>query len=287
MDENPSNQELAAGPRVTALIVSRNCAEALSRSLAALEKSTDREALEIVVVDMGSRDESASMDTQFPAVNMLRLPKYFGSAKALNIGIRTAKGEFILLLPPGIEVMPETIGVLLNRLESDSDAAAVCTGIAEAYALPSAEDLKAFWKTGQFRNPLPVETSAEAVAVEFPINIAMMIRRGFLAGMNYFDQKYGNFGPQLDLCYRIRTAGKKILVLPRVRVNGEPALQPVVNPLHAADRVNGAAVYLGKVSGFGASIGFRVGATLGALGGGDLKTFFALLMGQKIDGTQE
>jgi hypothetical protein len=115
----------------------------------------------------------------------------------------------------------------------------------------------------------------------------MLIRRGFLAGMNYFDAKYGNFGPELDLCYRIRTGGKKILALPGVRVAGKSALQPVESPLHAADRVNGAAVYLGKALGMGAAIGFRLGAIFGALGHGELKTFFGLVSGQKIDGTQE
>ena len=236
---------------------------------------------------MGSRDGSATLDAEFPAVNMLRLPKYFGSTKALNIGIRTAKGEFILLLPPGIEVMPDTIGRLLARLESDSDAAAVCTGVQEAYALPAAEALKTFWRTGRFPGAKPVDQSAEAVPVEFIFGAPMLIRRGFLAGMNYFDAKYGNFGPQLDLCYRIGTAGKKILVLPGLKVAGESALQPMADTLNAADRVNGASVYLGKASGFGAAIGFRIGAALGALTSGELKIFIALLMGQKIDGTQE
>jgi hypothetical protein len=51
--------------------------------------------------------------------------------------------------------------------------------------------------------------------------------------------------------------------------------------------VNGAAVYLGKALGMGAAIGFRLGAIFGALGHGELKTFFGLVSGQKIDGTQE
>jgi N-acetylglucosaminyl-diphospho-decaprenol L-rhamnosyltransferase len=287
MEETPSTQELAVGPRVTTLIVTRNCADALSRSLTALAKSANPETLETVVVDMGSRDGSGTLDAEFPSIQLLRLPKYFGSTKALNIGIRTAKGEFVLLLPPGIEVMPDTIGRLLARLESDSDAAAVCTGVDQTYALPSSDALKEFWRTGRFPGAQPIDPSAESVTVEFPYGAAMLIRRGFLAGMNYFDAKYGNFGPELDLCYRIRTGGKKILAWPGVRVAGKSALQPVESPLHAADRVNGAAVYLGKALGMGAAIGFRLGAIFGALGHGELKTFFGLVSGQKIDGTQE
>src|SRR5690348_16101917 len=77
-----------AQPRVTALVVSYFNIDALRRCIAALEKSKDREALEIIVVDKGSQDGSAMIDTEFPHITVLRLPRNFGNAKALNIGMR-------------------------------------------------------------------------------------------------------------------------------------------------------------------------------------------------------
>ena len=49
--------------------------------------------LQIIVVDNGSRDGSASLDSEFPAAQFLRLPQNFGLTKALNIGIRASDGR--------------------------------------------------------------------------------------------------------------------------------------------------------------------------------------------------
>src|SRR5579863_2709655 len=101
-------EEPAPAPKVTALIFSYDSAPALRRCLAALEGSKDREAIEILVVDCGSHDESPQLDTEFSGVTILRLPRYFGRTKALNIGTRTAAGEYLFFLTPQVEVMPDT-----------------------------------------------------------------------------------------------------------------------------------------------------------------------------------
>src|SRR5258708_1266842 len=120
MEEQPNP------PRVTALIVSYNNTAALRRSIQALERSAGREALEILVVDNGSQDECPRLDAVFPGVVFLRLPRNFGKTKALNIGMRTAAAELILFLEPEVEVRPETVSALADKLDADNEAAAVC-----------------------------------------------------------------------------------------------------------------------------------------------------------------
>src|SRR5580692_6459255 len=122
----PPAAEQPSGPRVSAVLVAYNQAPALRRAIAALERSQDRERLEILVVDCGSQDESPRLDSEFPAVQILRLPQHFGATRALNIAMRTAKAEFVLLLSPSVEVAPETVTLLATRLEDDPTAAAVC-----------------------------------------------------------------------------------------------------------------------------------------------------------------
>src|SRR5438876_9600980 len=99
----PLQEEQAPTPKVTALIFSYDNAPGLRRCLAALENSNDRQLIEILVVDCGSHDESPGMDSEFPNVTMLRLPRYFGRTKALNIGTRTAAGEVLFFLTPEVE----------------------------------------------------------------------------------------------------------------------------------------------------------------------------------------
>src|SRR5690349_11993179 len=81
-------EEQAPAPKVTALIFSYDSAPALRRCLAAIEGSNDRNTIETLVVDCGSHDESPQLDSEFPEVTILRLPRYFGRTKALNIGTR-------------------------------------------------------------------------------------------------------------------------------------------------------------------------------------------------------
>src|SRR5271168_1992737 len=135
----PIGEEQAPPPKVTALIFSYDSAPALRRCLAALEGSNDRALIEILVVDCGSHDESPQLDYEFEGVTILRLPRYFGRTKALNIATRTAAGEHLFLLSPEVEVLPTTIPALLARLESDSEAAAVCPLLLDTESRPAAQ----------------------------------------------------------------------------------------------------------------------------------------------------
>src|SRR5271156_1055865 len=107
--EQPLAEQPAPSPKVTALVFSYDSAPALRRCVAALEGSNDRATIEILVVDCGSPDESPQIDSEFPGITILRLPRYFGRTRALNIGTRTAAGEFLLIMTPDVEVLPTTV----------------------------------------------------------------------------------------------------------------------------------------------------------------------------------
>src|SRR6202049_2477790 len=83
-EPKPLEEEQAPAPKVTALVFSYDSAPALRRCLAALEGSNDRALIEILVVDCGSPDERPQLDTEFPEITILLLPRYFGRPKALN-----------------------------------------------------------------------------------------------------------------------------------------------------------------------------------------------------------
>src|SRR5215472_5828837 len=102
----PVTEEIT-GPRVSVVLVAFNQAPQLRRAVQALENSKERDRLEILVVDCGSQDGSSQLDTELPAINMLRLPHHFGAAKAMNIAVRTAKAELVFFLSPDVEVQPD------------------------------------------------------------------------------------------------------------------------------------------------------------------------------------
>lgn len=277
------------GPRVSAILVALNQIEPLRRAVAALERSTDRERLEILVVDLGSDDGSAQLDSEFPAIVTLRLPHNFGATKAMNVSTRTAKSDLVFYLSPDVEVEPDTVRKLADKLEEDSDAAAVCPllideggkPVSRIYKLPTKELLK-----GEM-TPVAIDLAQESVNVEYPGRDAVLVRKQFVKGMNYFDERYGEFWADADLAMQIRRGHKKIRLYPSIKaVRRADTSPPATKGLLAADRAGGAAALIGKYYGFMAGLGFRLGAIFRALGHFDFKQLIALCSGQKIDGSQ-
>lgn len=290
-EQEPQLEAVEVPPpiKVTALVFSYDSAPALRRCLAALESSNDRASIEILVVDCGSHDESAQLDSEFSSVTMLRLPRYFGRTKALNIGTRTAAGEYLLFMTPEVEVLPTTIPSLVAQLESDAEAVAVCPLLLDTETRPAPQF---------FRLPTPatglefaeavIDKTAQVVPVEFATFQAFLVRKFFLKGLNYLDERYGDSWSDAELCYQIRRVSRKTLVLPQVTAlytPGSPYAESARTILDA-DRVHGAAVFFAKHYGFVSGLMFRLKAILKALFTFRIPLFVALVSGAKIDGSQ-
>ena len=281
MDDASQQDEEQPKYRVTALVVSLNNAEALRRCLTALGRSTNRESLEIIVVDKGSRDECPTLDSEFPNITMLRMPRNFGTTKALNIGMRTAVGELMFFMVPEVEIHPDTIPQLVAKLDSDPDAVAACPVLNadQFYRLPTPA-------TGPVLEPVVVDAEA---AVEGATFIAMLASKYFIRGLNFLDEKYGETFSDADLCFQIRRSGKKVVAMPQVACGFTP--RPDRFPDNAlkvleADRIAGATRYFKKYFGLVPSLLFRVKTFLKLLFSFRLGLLVAVMGSKKVDGTQ-
>jgi GT2 family glycosyltransferase len=294
MEESPSAQQQPDGPEgplVTALIVSHNSRAALERCLTSLEASQERDRLEILVVDQGSRDGSATVDAEFPSITPLRLPKHFGMTKARNIGVRTAKGEYLLLLSPEVMVRPDTAITLAQRMQADSSIGLAAPRLTDASGqpvpqtapFPTAADLGAWAKSGV---PFRASTGGPAECLS---SRALMVRRQTIVGMNYFDVRFGEFWSDVEMCFRVRRGGKNALVFSDLSVTDEGQPDPPSNWTAAleADRRLGAVAFAGKHFGTASQIGLYLSQLLGVLGSpGGFGAFSRMLSGQKVDGTE-
>ena len=291
VEPEPQLQEIDLPPiiKVTALVFSYDSAPALRRCLAALEGSNDRASVEILVVDCGSHDESAQLDSEFSNVTMLRLPRYFGRTKALNIGTRTAAGEYLLFMTPEVEVLPTTIPALVKHLESEPETVAVCPLLMDTQTQPATQFFRLpLPATGIDLTPVTVDKAAEVFPVEYATFQAFLVRKFFVKGLNYLDERYGDSWSDAELCYQIRRVARKTSALPQVTALYTPGspYSESARTILAADRVHGAAVFFGKHYGFAAGLLFRIKAILGALFTLRLALFAALISGSKIDGSQ-
>jgi hypothetical protein len=267
-------------PKVTALVVSYNRKALLRRAIDALDGSESRDLFEIVVVDNGSTDGSQQLESEYPQARFIRIPRNFGLTKALNLGIRGSEGEYIFFLHDDTEVFPQAIRTLADSLDRQPEAGAVCPLLVDAEGRP-APQLGRFPPDDVWQ---PAQPGTEPVPVDYARGAALMIRRFFLTAMRQIDESYGQFGSDADLCYQVRRAGKKILLVPSARARH--AGRQAASPLRLADQELGAAAWIAKHQGFLSALSARVRAIFSALGGLQLVLLKYLLSGQKIDGTQ-
>ncbi len=258
------------GIRVSVVVVSQQQVGLLRPTLEALAALENPEESEVIVVDCGSQDGSARLDDEFEGMTFLRLPRNFGWTKAVNIATRTAKGEYLLLLPSGVRIEPGTIGQMIAALEGDASAGAVCPE-GEFYALPQPGDTS-----------LRRVSAAEAV---YPHDQPVLLPRLAIVSMNYLPDSYGQYYGDLDLFHKMRAAGKRIHVIEGLQLKRERAPLTVIDAETAeADRLNGLASYYSKNYGMGAWLSFWLGQSLKALASFRLGLAGKLLSGAKVDG---
>jgi hypothetical protein len=277
----PNQEQVERPPRVTVVVVSRNRAALLRRCLESLEKSEGRETLQIVVVDNGSSDGSAQLDTDFPQTQFIRLPKNFGLTKAMNIGWRAADAEYVFFLHDDTEVDPGAAIWLAGTLDANPTAAAACPLLVDDAGQP-APQLGTLPPDGQWLAAAPSLGLVEPV--EYPRGAALMMRVYVIRAVRQIDERYGQFGGDADLAVQILRASKTILLDPaaRVRHHGSTGY----SALERADFLLGRAVFMGKYRGFGAGLRARLAAVFGPLVSFRWGELRYTLSGQKIDGTQ-
>jgi glycosyltransferase involved in cell wall biosynthesis len=292
---------------VSVLIVSRNSIQALRRCVAALEAAADRASLEILVVDNGSTDGCQAIDSEFPEVTVLRLPHHFGLTKARNIGIRTAKAEYLLLLSPDVEMASGSVSKLVEGLQQEKSALAVCPLLVDAQGntvskvrpLPAPDEVRRYWRDPSGLPAHTPVTGTEPVEVGLHDGKALLIRRQTIQGINYLDEHYGDSWIDAELAYQIRRAGRKILLIPTIQAKLLPVedlsaeLPSRVRAAVDADRAVGASSYIRKNAGWFAGFVFQAGLALSTLAsvltltdlGYRTALLSRLISGAKIDGT--
>jgi hypothetical protein len=272
----PAEQE-PARRKASVVITAWNCEEALRRCVASLEASAERSSFEIIVVDKASRDGCGQVDAEFPAVTVLRLPRNFGQTRARNIGIRTAQTDLILLLSPFAELEPEAMAAGMRYFESNPQAAAASVDLGEAtdrLFVPAAGELASLCDPAR----------------DADFARALWVRKGFLQGMNYFDEKrFSEFWHELELYWQLRNAGKRVEAVPGAAGRLHPAqpglgLDGAARDLIYSDRAAAATAFLGKHQGLGAGVGFQLKRVLGNLTAP--RKALNVLSGSRIDGTQ-
>lgn len=111
---------------IPAYNVGRHIAEAIDSVLA-----QDYPQVEILVVDDGSKDDTAALVAAgYPQVTLIRKANG-GAATARNAGIRAARGEFVAFLDADDIWLPGKLTAQLDDLRAHPEVAMNCTGFSQ------------------------------------------------------------------------------------------------------------------------------------------------------------
>lgn len=101
------------------IIATYNTIDLTRRCLATIQRQTTGVTYEIIVVDNASVDGSSDMiQEEFPQVVLVRNTDNFGFAAAQNIGLRRARGQYLLIFNSDVLLVENALGVLVGRLRS-------------------------------------------------------------------------------------------------------------------------------------------------------------------------
>ena len=156
--------------------------------------------------------------------------------------------------------------------------------LARTRRFPDRESLASIRGDGELQwEPVPENLTKERYPVLYPGREALRARKQFVAGMNYFDERFGEYWADADLAIKIRQSGRRVETCTGIRAIWHPREEPTPSdPIYRSDRILGAARLLGKHEGFVAGFGFRVAAIFGALMRFDFSLLSALLSGKQV-----
>ena len=219
-----------AAPDISVAVVSYNTCGLLRSCLRSLaDRQADGEAsLEIIVADNGSSDGSVNMvRSEFPHVHLIETGENLGFGRANNLALQNARGRAFCLLNSDAEVLPgalarslaaldtdPTIGLLGGQLlwpdgrlqtsyGSDPTLAGVFaeqTFLGALHAAPPAA-------------PLTAPTDVDQICGAF-----MLIRPDAWRQVGGFDPHYFMYNEDVDLNFRLRRAGWRVVFLPDARI---------------------------------------------------------------------
>ena len=107
---------------ISIIIVNWKVRPLLKKCLDSILKYKDDLDIEIFVIDNDSKDGSPKMiTTNYPEVNMIALKSNYGFAKANNLGLKRAKGKYLLLLNPDTEITKDFFKKVIKYLDKHTD----------------------------------------------------------------------------------------------------------------------------------------------------------------------
>jgi GT2 family glycosyltransferase len=219
-------------PEISIVVVSYNTRDLLRRCLATIASSDTARSYETIVVDNASQDGSPDVvASEFPNVRLVRNRANSGYSRAVNQAIRLAKGRYILILNPDIEVLPGAIDALSAHMDEyphigiaggkllnpDGTLQYSCRTFYTLATLLHRRTIlgKLFPNSQVVRRHLMMDWDhASAREVDWMLGACLMVRSQAIQEVGLMDERFFMYFEDVDWCYRMKQHGWGVVYVP-------------------------------------------------------------------------
>lgn len=236
-------------PRLSIIILSYNTKDLTKKCINSLIDSlklTSNFFYEIIVIDNGSKDGSIKMLQNFIPIKsgsnfkLILNKKNLGYPKGNNQGLRESKGDYILFLNSDVTVDQVNFEKLINYLDSHPQVGALTVKVLLLNNLIDPASHRGFptiWNSFCYFSRLEKLFKSIPIAnaffggyhlcnlnlnivheIDSPSGAFYLVRSKIVKKLKGFDENFFMYGEDIDLSYRIKRLGFKILYYPNFMV---------------------------------------------------------------------
>jgi glycosyltransferase involved in cell wall biosynthesis len=186
--------------------------------------------VELIIIDLGSDDETRSIGRYVPGAKVLRFSSDIGWSRAADAGRQLCSASAVLFLSSEASIAPGSLQRASTRLAADPSIGAIGGMILQPHGV-IAQAGGILWNDGSThdykRGASPLLGEANFVRdVDFCAPAFLLVRATLLSQIDGFDYDCSPGYGAIDLCLRIAQAGSRVVYDPSVMiVLGDP-LQP-------------------------------------------------------------
>lgn len=215
---------------ISIIIVNYKSKEKLKNCLLSIKKADMRNInFEVIVVENNSGD---SIEENYSWMKLIKSDKNLGMGGGNNLGIKHAKGKYILISNPDIVFEKDSIFKLYNYLKDNNDVALVgpkllnpdkslqysCARFPKIYLpLLRRTAIGNFFPNYLDKYFLKNESYDKIKEVDWLLGACFLVRKDemFLEENKLFDERYFMYFEDVDLCRRIKEEKRKVIYLPQ------------------------------------------------------------------------
>lgn len=213
--------------KLTVSIVNYNAGEYLINCLKSLRKASKDLDFDVYVVDNDSKDGSfEKAKKEYKEFSFIKNKKNIGFGAAHNIVLKKANTPYLLTLNPDSEVKEGVLEYMYEFMEKNPDVAvSTCRiekldgslDIASHRGFPTlkASFMYFFLKNDKLYH-LTDRDMTKVHDIDSAVGAFMFMRKSVLEKIGYFDEDYFLYAEDIDLCFRAKEAGFRVMYVPDV-----------------------------------------------------------------------